>query len=217
MGKRVGLAEFQQTATVWVRGILQHEYGVPVEKVTWVTAREETVAFPPPPKVRVEAAPPGVSLDELLVRGEIQALFLPRVPRVFVEADPRVARLFPDAKTEEVAYFRRNGFYPIMHVVALKEEVLQEHPWVAGNLMAAFAEAKRLCRGYYSDPNWSFLAWTRLMVEEQKELLGADPWPDTLSGNRMNLERFATYSFEQGLIPQKLPVDSLFAETTRDS
>ena len=129
-------------------------------------------------------------------------------------ARSRTTRLFPDPQAEERRYFEKNGFYPIMHLIALKERVYQENPWIARNLMEAFEEAKAVCNRFYEDPNWSQLAWGRLLLEEEHRVLGADPWPNGLSRNRLNLERFIEYSHDQGLIPEVLPVEELFAEPT---
>ena len=118
---------------------------------------------------------------------------------------------------EEAAYFARNGYYPIMHVVALKEEVLERDPWVAVSLFAAFEESKKVWSAYYDDPNWSRLAWGLQWLEEERRLLGPDPWPHGVAANRANLERFIEYEHKQGLISAPLSVDDLFFETTLET
>jgi len=210
IGKRVGLISYQTTLSVLAKGDLAHEYGIPLEEVTWVTSTDEPVGFDAPEGIRIEKIPAGKDIDVMLTDGEIQALMVPRTPEPFVRKDPRVARLFPDAKAEEKAYFRRNGFYPIMHVVALKEQVARGNPWVAGELLDLFERAKQFCYRSYADPNWSHLAWGRHLFEEERAVFGDDPWPSGLPANAANLERFIQYSHNQGLIADTIPVKDLF-------
>jgi 4,5-dihydroxyphthalate decarboxylase len=125
--------------------------------------------------------------------------------------------LFADPKAEEARYFRKNGFYPIMHVVAFKDEVLARNPWLASSIMEAFDKAKQSCVQYYDDPNWSRFVWGRHLFEEERAVFGDDPWPHGIEKNRANLERFIDYSRDQGLIERKLEVEELFAENLRDS
>ncbi len=214
-GKRVGLSTYQTTMSVLAKGDLQHEYGVATSSVTWVTNRAELFPFETPAGVTIQPAPSGRSVEDLLAEGAIDALIMPRVPRPLAEGSPRVGRLFPDARAEEARYFQRVGYYPIMHTIALKESLLKQHPWVAASLFHAFEQAKQVCYRRYDDPNWSMLAWARLLQEEERRIFGPDPWPNGLSSNRRNLERLVQYSWEQGLIPHPMPVDELFAESTR--
>ena len=217
IGKRVGLNSYQTTLSVLAKGDLQHEYGVPLAEVTWLTSREELFPFTAPNGVVIQHVPPGREMGELLETGEIAALMTPRTPLPLLRNSPKVGRLFPDARKEEIKYFRRLGFYPIMHTVALRDEVLRDNPWVARSLFQAFEQAKEVCYRRYNDPNWSHLAWGHLIYEEQRQLMGSDPWPNGVARNRANLERFITYSWEQGLIESRMPVDSLFVEITLDT
>ena len=217
VGKKVGLNMYQVTLPVLAKGDLQYEYGLPFKDMTWVTAREETVAFQTPEGVRIERVPTGREIDDMLAEGEIQAFFVPRPPQPFLDGDPRVSRLFPNPREEEKRYFENTGFYPIMHLIALKDQVYQENPWIARNLMEMFEEAKEACYRFYDDPNWSQLAWARLLLEEERVVLGSDPWPNGLSRNRSNLDRFIQYSYDQGLIPRKLAVEEMFAASTHET
>ncbi len=217
IGKRVALRSFQTTLSVLAKGDLAHEYDVPLDGVTWVTTADEPVAFNVPPGVTVQRMDRSRRLGEALVAGDVAAYLAPRPPDPYLAEAPEVARLFSDPMHEEVAYFRRNGFYPIMHVVALKEEILERDPWVAESLFRAFEESKQVSSAYYDDPNWSRLAWGRLWLEEERRSLGPDPWPYGVAANRPNLERFIQYEHEQGLIPQPIAVDELFAETMRQT
>lgn len=215
-GQRVGLSTYQTTISVQAKGDLQHEYGLSPTQVTWVTNRPELFAFQAPAGVAIQQAPRGRSVEDMLGEGKVDALIMPRVPRPLAEGSSKVVRLFPDARAEETRYFQRVGFYPIMHTIALKESLVKEHPWVARSLFQAFQRAKEICYRRYDDPNWSQLAWARLLQEEERRVLGPDPWPNGLAHNRRNLERLVQYSWEQGLIPQPIPIPELFAENTRD-
>ena len=215
IGKRVGLRSYQTTLSVLAKGDLGHEYGVPLDQVIWVTSSDEPVPFDAPPGVRIERA--DKSIETMLVEGEVQAYMTPRMPRAFVNGAPQVARLFGDARAEEEAYYQRNGFYPIMHVLAVKPEVVAETPEVATGLIKAFEQAKEICYDYYSDPNWSHLAWAAHQQVQERSIMGPDPWPNGVARNRANLERFIQYELDQGLIDRRLEVDELFVEATLGS
>jgi 4,5-dihydroxyphthalate decarboxylase len=144
IGRRVGLRSFQTTLSVLAKGDLQHEYGVPLDQVTWVTSADDPVPFAPPPGVCIERAPRDQQIETMLVDGAIQAYMVPRMPRTFVQGSPQVARLFQDPHAVERVYYQRNGFYPIMHVLAVKPEVLDAHPEVAMCLFDAFERAKEM-------------------------------------------------------------------------
>ena len=210
VGKRVGLRSYQTTLSVLAKGDLQHEYGVALDQVTWVTSADEPIPFNAPEGVNVERTPPGKDIEHMLAEGEVEGYFVPRMPRPFVEGSPQVRRLFADPKAEEISYYQRNGFYPIMHVVAVKSEVLEENPWTGPNLYHAFEDAKAIALNYYSDPNWSHLAWAPHLSQEERGVMGQDTWPNGIARNRKNLERFIQYEVEQGLIPKTLEVEELF-------
>jgi 4,5-dihydroxyphthalate decarboxylase len=217
IGRKVGLSTFQTTLSVLAKGDLQSEYGVDWRKIEWIVAKEETLPFKPQEGVKIRLVPPGRKIGHLLEAGEIDALFMPHPPKEVLGGSEKIRRLFPNAKQEEINYFRKNGFFPIMHVVAFKDEVLEQNPWLAGSVMAAFEKAKEVCRHYYDDPNWSRLVWGRHFFEEERSLLGEDPWPYGITRNRANLERFMDYSFDQGLMEKKPAVEDLFAPAMLDS
>ncbi len=213
IGRKVGLSTFQTTLSVLAKGDMQREYGVPWEKIKWFVSKEETVSFLPKEGVFIQQIGPGKKIGQMLLDGEIDALMMPHPPQAMLAGDGRVRRLFPDARSEEVKYFRKNGYYPIMHIIALKQELVDREPWLAKALLTVFEEAKKIYRSYYDDPNWSCLAWGRHNFEEERAVLGEDPWPIGVGRNRANLERFLEYSLEQGLIDRKMEVDALFAAT----
>ena len=217
IGRRVGLSRFQTTLSVLAKGDLQSEYDVPWRRIQWFLENEETVPFKPQEGVTIQAIPRGKRIGMMLQQGEIDALFMPHPPKEVLQSSGRTRRLFPDPKGEELKYFKKNGFYPIMHILVFKNDILEKYQWAALSFMEAFEKAKAVCKEYYSDPNWSWLAWGRHLFEEQERLLGEDPWPDGLKGNRANLERFMGYSLDQGLMQREMAVEELFAETTIDT
>ena len=217
IGRNVGLNTFQTTLSVLAKGDLQSEYGVPWRDIHWYVAREETVSFTPPQEAKIQLMPKGKNISEMLEQREIDALMMPHPPRHALQGSKKIRRLFADPKAEELKYFRKNGFYPIMHIVAFKNEVLEKNAWAALSVMRAFERAKEACNHYYDDPNWSRLAWARHLVEEERSVLGKDPWPYGVSRNRANLERFMSYSLDQGLMPKKMSVEELVHKSTRDT
>jgi 4,5-dihydroxyphthalate decarboxylase len=213
IGKRVGLNTFQTTLSVLAKGDLQAEHGVPWRSIEWIVSKPETVDFTPGPDVKMSMVPEGTNIGRMLQEGAIDAIFRPHPPRQALEGASDIKRLFGDPKEEEARYYKKNGFYPIMHLIAFRDEVLDRHPDAAPALVEAFEEADRISERYYDDPNWSRLAWGRLDLEEERRLLGRDLWPIGIAKNRANLERFMEYSRDQGLIPKPLPVEGLFAES----
>src|SRR6266446_8982158 len=212
IGRQVGGTNFQPASNIWMRGILQDEYGLPHRQVTWVVERSEDVAFTPPKDLRIEMIAPGKKLDLMLAEGEIPAMLSPELPRLFRAGDKRIVRLFPDYKELELAYFRRTGIFPIMHVTTIKQEIVDKFPWVPTNLTKAFAAAKAIAYQRIANPRVVPLAWVRTALEEQEEMLGRDPWAYGLTAaNRKNLETVLRYTFEQGMISKMVALDALFA------
>jgi 4,5-dihydroxyphthalate decarboxylase len=210
IGKKVGLRSFQTTLSVLAKGDLQHEYGIPLDQVNWITSTDEPVSFQAPAGVSIERAPQGSNIETMLVQGEIDAYMVPRMPQPFVSGASEVGRLFQDSRSEEISYFQRNGFYPIMHLVAIKQEVADQHPEVTAALFKAFEQAKETAFRFYDDPNWSSMAWAPQLAQEEQLIMGGDTWPNGLEKNRSNLERFIQYELDQGLIDGRLEVEDLF-------
>ena len=211
IGKTVGLSTFQTTLSVLAKGDLQSEYNVPWREMNWIVAKEEAIPFKPQEGVRVELAAAGKKMGTMLEQGEIAALMVPHPPKEALRDSKKIRRLFADPKQEEVRYFQKNGFYPIMHVVAFKDDVLAKNPGLAPSVMAAFDKAKAVCMEYYDDPNWSRFIWGRHLFEEERKAFGDDSWPHGIEKNRANLERFIGYSLDQGLMQKQLEVEQLFA------
>jgi len=214
IGKKIGGTNFQPASNIWMRGILEEHYGVPHRQCTWVVEREEDVEFTPPEDLRIEMIPPGKRLDVMLAEGEIPAMLSPDIPRLFLQGDKRIVRLFADYKDVEIAYFKQTGLFPIMHVTVVKREIVDKYPWVATNLLKAFEQAKALAYRRIANPRVVPLAWIRTAWEEQLDVLGDDPWAYGLTeANRKNLQTVQRYCHQQGLIGRLLPLDELFADT----
>jgi len=197
-----------------MRGILEDEHALPHRQVTWMVERSEDVAFSPPKDLRIEMIAPGKKLDEMLATGELDALLSPDLPRLFLNGDKRVVRMFPKYKEMEVDYFRRTGIFPIMHVTTIKREIVDKYPWVATNLAKAFEEAKNIAYRRIANPRMVPIAWVRTALEEQEEVLGRDPWAYGLNAaNRKNLSTVLRYTFEQGMISRMPALDALFEDT----
>ncbi|MBM2809803.1 MAG: phtD [Chloroflexi bacterium] len=209
VGKRVGLNTYQTTLSVLAKGDLDHVYGVPWKSITWVTSRQEGLEVELPSDVTLELATTE-QIDQDLAEGRIHAYFGPHPPKPYLQGHPNVGRLFADPKAEEERYLREEGYFPIMHVVAFKRDTAERYPELPGALFTIFEDARQLARTRWDDPNWSLLVWGRHELERQQALCGFDPWRNGLEANRKNLERFATYSNEQGLTSRRLSPDEVF-------
>jgi 4,5-dihydroxyphthalate decarboxylase len=213
-GKIVGGTNFQPAANIWMRGILEENYGLDHRSITWLVDRSEDIPFAPPSGLRIEMKKGEKPLSDMLADGEIPAMISPTLPRPYVQGDKRIARLFPNYKDVEIAYFKQTGIFPIMHVTTVKQEVVDQYPWVPTNLVKAFEKSKQLAYKRLANPRMVPLAWVRTAVEEQESLLGRDAWSYGLSAaNRKNLETVQRYCRQQGLIKAATPLDQLFADT----
>jgi 4,5-dihydroxyphthalate decarboxylase len=223
-GRRVGVPEYQVTVALWARAALQHEYGVPPASVHWLTGgeeqpgREEKLALELPAGIRVERIPADQTLNGMLERGELDALIAPRAPSSFSRGSSAFRRLFPNYRQVEQDYYRRTGIFPIMHLVVVREELVRQHPWIAYNLYDAFRRARDAALPLLYETGFPryMLPWMASYAEEERALLGPDPWPYGVEPNRVTLEAATQYSHEQGLSARKLAVEELFAPTTLD-
>ena len=213
IGKKVGVPMYQVTMVMLVKGFLQHEYDVRPQDITWVAAREELIPFNKPPNIRIERAPNDSAIYGLLADGKIDCVIHPDVIPPFEEHPERVARLFPDFREQEIAYYRKTGIYPIMHIIVVKDRILQQYPTIPASLSEAFDQAKRLCYEFLGHPPNSSLVWSRQHLEEQTAILGADPFPYGLEKNRDAVKQLIQYSREQGLIDYEPTVEELFHKT----
>ena len=218
LGRRVGLRNFQATANLWIRGILEHEHGLPHRSVHWFKQDEEEVDWTPPADLDIQRIPAGKSVETMLVEGELDALIHPEIIQPILDKDHRVSRLFPNYRDLEIDYYKRTEIFPIMHTTAIKQEIVDKYPWVAINLMQAFEESKKAAYKRMENPRIVPLAWFRSFLEEQEELLGHDPWVYGLGEmNRNSLETLMQYSREQGLLGRKMSLEELFIHTQAHS
>lgn len=213
IGKKVGVKAYQVTAVLWLRGMLEHEYGVPHRSIDWYSDLDEDLDFRPPEGVRLTRVRDDQSVETMLAEGELDALLHPDIIEPIVRKDPRVGRLFENPKAAEIEYYERTGIFPIMHFVGLKQEVVERHPWVPRSLAKAFEQAKAIGMKRMRNPRVAPLAWYQEALEEQDALLGDDPWEYGLSAaNVKNIETLMGYSHEQGLIRRMIPMNELFLD-----
>jgi 4,5-dihydroxyphthalate decarboxylase len=218
-GRRVGVPKYHMTAAVWVRGILEDEYGVEPEDLLWAEggegARVKEVDVDLPPGIRHTAVPGDRSLGDMLAAGELDAFVGARRPAAFGGAG-RVRRLFPDFRHVERAYYEKTGIFPIMHTVVLRDELVRQHPWLPRSLYDAFVEAKRLAyqRLEFTAALPYALPWLVAEAEETRALMGDDPFAYGVARNRTTLETLAGYTHRQGLVPRRLTVEEMFSEST---
>ena len=216
-GARIGLPEWAQTAAVYTRSLLVHEWGTPLRDVHWVQAgvnepgRREKVQLHLPEGVRLDQEPER-SLDEMLHAGDLDAVFSAHPPASFERGDPGITRMFPDYEQVEREYVTRTGIFPIMHVVVIRGDVLDRDPWVAQNLYTAFTEAKdaSLARLAAMTASRVPLPWVPAQLAEMRRLIGEDPWPYGVEANRVTLDAFTRYAHEQGVAARRLEPEELF-------
>jgi 4,5-dihydroxyphthalate decarboxylase len=210
IGRRVGVHSFQTTLSLLAKGDLKFEYGVPWESIHWACAVQEIIPIDLGSDVDINVIPAGGDIGKMLCDGELDALIVPQPGRHMLERPECYQRIFRDVHGEELRYFRKYGFFPIMHIVVLKRELVERFPELPGELLRMFDEAKRLAYSYYDDSNYSLLADARMLYEQQRAEFGDDPWPNGLAANRKNLEQFIKYSHDQRLIPNVFPPERLF-------
>lgn len=219
-GRTVGVAEYQLTANVWVRGILAEHYGVPVESVRYRTGglhtpgRTAKVAHAAPPGVDIQPIPALTTLASLLESGDIDAIYTPRTPRPFETGDAR--RLFTDPRAEEEKYFAETGIFPVMHVVVLRRELYQARPWLARSLFDAFEASRKdaMRRLEETAATRYMVPWLYAEQARTQALMGSDFWTYGLAGNEDTLGTFLRYSYQQGLASRLLSPQELFAPET---
>jgi len=215
-GKRGGVPEFSMTAAVYMRGLLEHEYGVKPGDVEWVQGRADRLGHALPKDIRLTQAPAGTELGDLLERGEIDFLMTANNPRSFRRGSTKVRRLFPDYAAAEKDYFRRTRIYPIMHTVVIRRDIYERDPWVALALYKALCTAKDRCYhllAEHGSPKVSS-AWLQPLLEEERAIMGEDWFPYGIEKNRPSLEALLQYTHEHGLAARRMKIEELFAPST---
>ncbi len=215
IGRKIGVKSFQVSAIHWMRGILQSEYGVPQTSIEWFSELDEDVEFVPPADLKFTRIPDSDSVEAMLVAGELDAVIHSNLIAPFLQGNKAVARLFPDHKREEIAYYRKTGIFPIMHLLAIRREIIQQNPWLAVNLYKAFDAAKTSAMKRMVNPRITPLAWYREAWEEQQQLLGPDPWQYGLTAqNRITIATMARYAVELGLVKRLFRAEDLFLDVS---
>jgi 4,5-dihydroxyphthalate decarboxylase len=222
-GKKIATPGYSSSSLVWIRGVVQDEYGVSPEDVHWVISSKDSTASATggpskqenilPKGLLYSAGPAGKDESELLESGEVDALFHAAEPRAYMQGHPDIARIFPDSRATEQAYFSDTGIFPIMHAVAIRKDVIKENPWLAESVFNAYSQAKQKTYDYLTKQAWykTSLPWVSQELEETRSVMGKNFWTYGLTEpNRKTLDTLFRYSYEQGLCNKKLTVEELF-------
>jgi 4,5-dihydroxyphthalate decarboxylase len=223
-GKTIGLPEYQITANVWIRGILQDEYGVKPETIHWrrggleVPGRTERAPLKLPPNIDLQQLPDNKTLSGMLEAGELDGIISARAPSCFERGAPNIARLFPDYRRTEEDYYRRTKIFPPMHIIGIRKTLVERHPWLAVSVFKAFIRAKELTMYELGQIGHLFvsLPWGVSEFEAARRLMGDDYWSYGFGPNRHALETFTRYHYEQGISARKVAPEELFARSTLD-
>ncbi|UDY23400.1 hypothetical protein [Nocardioides sp. Kera G14] len=224
-GGAVGIAEWQLTANVWIRGILADQYGLPVDAVSYRTGglleagRPEKLKVELPENIKVSPIGADQTLSQMLADGEIDAIYSPRAPHGFGGEGAPIRRLFADSRAAERDYFARTGIFPTMHVVVLRREVYEKNRWLARSLFEAFTEAKRLAEENFEETAALrvMLPWFLDEAAATRELMGDDFWAYGLESNRHVLDTFLGYALDQGIAARPITAEELFAPETLEA
>jgi 4,5-dihydroxyphthalate decarboxylase len=220
-GKRVGVPLYTMTAAIFIRGMLEHDYDVDMSKIHWVQGALNHVGSHGQPsappllkKVDIEIADPHRSLNDLIDKGEIDAIIATNLPSC-IKTNPDVVRLFPNYREVERDYYKRTGIFPIMHLVAMRRDVHEKYPFAASSLYEALKQSRLRTLSRLRDTGALryMLPWMTADLDEIDEIFGGDPWPDGIEANRKTLEALVTYLHEQGLIAKKMPIEDIFVKT----
>jgi 4,5-dihydroxyphthalate decarboxylase len=217
-GKRIGLPEYQITAVVWMRGIMQHEYGVLPTDIQWRSGgqeepgRDERTPLKPIPGLDLKPIGKEQTLVGMLRDGELDALFTARGPSSFLRGEPHIKRLFSDSRAAEQAYYKKTGMFPIMHLIGIKKELVAQYPWLPSSVYKAFCEAKALAMIDLLDVNALMVThpWLIPETEETMALMGKDFWSYGIHENMKEITALSQYLYEQGLMDRKVAVEELF-------
>jgi 4,5-dihydroxyphthalate decarboxylase len=222
--KRVGVPEYQITAVVWMRGLIQHEYGVLPSQIHWRSGgqeqpgRDERTPLKPIAGLDLEPIRKDQTLVNMLRDGELDALFTARAPSSFINREPHIARLFADTRSAERAYYQKTRLFPIMHLIGIRRTLAEKYPWLATSVYKAFCEAKALAMIDLRDVNALMvtLPWLEAEANETSVLMGDDFWKYGVPENRSEIEALTQYLHEQGLVDRRVAIEELFHASTFD-
>ena len=221
-GKTIGTAGYSSTSLTWLRGIFQDEYSVKPEDINWVISNKDSSADTAgkisaqeqvlPKNISIKKGSPNLDESELLVTGEVDALFHAAEPKAYIEGNPLIERLFPDSKRTEQTYYKKTGIFPIMHAVAIKKELVKKNPWIVKAVFDAYSKAKTLDYIHMKKLGWVYdsLPWYGQELENTNQIMGENFWPYGIEPNRKALEALFRYSFEQGLTKKHVTINELF-------
>ncbi|MBB6262580.1 4,5-dihydroxyphthalate decarboxylase [Paenochrobactrum gallinarii] len=223
-GKRVGVPEYQMSAALWARGMIQDDHGVRPDEMTWiqggleVPGRREKFPLNLPDSFPLEAAPAGRSLSKMLEDGELDAIFSARAPSCFSVHSPSIGRLFPDYKRAEMDYYRRCGVFPIMHALGLRKTLVERHPWLPVSLYKAFAAARDIAEQDLREVAAlkTMLPWLGADLEQTEKVMGRNFWTYGVEANAKTLDLMFRYSYEQGLAVRLMTAEDVFIPSTLD-
>jgi 4,5-dihydroxyphthalate decarboxylase len=210
-GAVLGCPTVQAASNVWIHGVLSDAGELDHRKITWLAERDEDIAFQPRGALRIERTAPKQSVVDLLLAGEIAAVTTPQTPAAYLAGDPRIVRLFPDYVERERAYYTRTGLFPIMHVTAAPTALLEREPWIVEPIMRAFEASKAEAYAHAANVRVANLAWFGALWEEERALLGDDPWLYGLGENNIrNVMTAVRYTHEQGMTSRMMSLGELF-------
>jgi 4,5-dihydroxyphthalate decarboxylase len=216
-GKKIGVHMFQTTLSVLAKGDLKADHGVNWQDCEWYSMNPEVRPIDIGDDVVFQRIGKDKDIGIMLMEGEIDALISPQPRQSMLDNPDGYRRLHPDPISEDVAYFKRHGYYPIMHLMVIRRALADAYPELPREIMRMCQEAQELAYSYYDDSNYSLLAWSRNALEEQRQRLGADPWTSGLAANRQNLEDFIGYAHDQRLIDAPYAAANLFHASLHDT
>ena len=221
-GRVVGVPEYQQTANIWMRGILAEEYGVRDSDIRWRTGgqeepgRDERTPLALDNGVEVRPIPADRSLSAMMRAGEIDAFMTARAPSVWLNRESNIGRLWPNYMDVERDYYKRTGIFPIMHLVGVRRDVVEKNNWLPASLLKAFTAAKAVAMAELPEVaalNVT-LPWADVFQAQVRDLMGADYWRYGIDDCRHEIETLIRYSFEQGLLARRLAIEDIFHPAT---
>jgi len=214
VGKTIATTGYRYTVNLWLRGILKDHYGLAPEQAKWVTSEPETNNYMLPPGIQ-RTIRKDKTVGQLLIDGEVDAVIGPEAPEEFHKGDPRIRRLFPDARAEQAAYFKKTGIYPITHTVVMKERIAREQPHVAERFVKCFRDAQKMCFDFYYQ-NAKHLSFPSgpFILEEERAMYGAEPYANGMEETRVVIETFIRYAYEQRYIDRILKLEEIYPPNT---
>ena len=224
-GKTVGTPGYGFSANTWIRGFLLDEYGVEADEMNWIETTESSDGAKLPQKLNrhflpddfpLVKGPPGIDESELLLSGGCDALITAITPRAFLEGNPKIKRLFPDVRAAEKDYYRKTHLFPIMHAVAIRNDMIKEAPWLPKAVFEMYSNAKQKAYANLETTTSLMvsLPWVTQEFESTRELMGKNFWPYGVEDNRKELEFVMRYAYEQGLVKNQIDFEELFDPST---